>query len=821
MFDQQSSSVPDPRRRAAVPDLTRHPRRATSRSLGLTDQEAFTLLAESMAESGPDGSGMSTPPTSSRSLFPAGRRVTDHDRNQFDWSTPALLGDHRTQPPDASDDIDTPSIVQGRVTEVIDLASIPPILIRTDDDGQITVLESGCIIGPTDTPAPAESTGQTDSRRRGRSPFDETVDGAALPPLVFMNTRGDIVPPFGAPNLDPEEHEGAEPGSFEEVGRGWTDLEPLGEGTTRLAEAEIMADSKAEKETSFVDRSTPDRGRVSDDHQAFFEEQPIAYQDDVTVHGETVAVDESSFVAATAFDERAGFDDDMAIIEYPVPMMDDRPPPPGLTGLSGGHTVGRFEDLADQAVDGLEGGRLGFFEAPTPKSEIRPASAPSPEPSGPDAVRLQEFERTFDQYSGPIIAVIASIAPDRQSVDEALQATFEAVWQSAHAFEPDRPRGPWMFSLARRLATEQLEAGRRRERGTKPGRYPVPSHRFDEATAIDKSWEAWEVRLAVDQLTQAEHDVLRLTHNGGRIHPEIASDLQTTVGAVKSHSYSGSHRLVKLLDHVIRPDTEEPLSTDRVTALTWYLAGVADGSDLNADERSNIKRVQAHLSSASAWITPDPHAWPRLVAFARRSLADPGPLPLSGRHLDPVADAGLGQLVQGVDGEPTTVNRPVPGATGEHAVIDAGRSRRRPPYTPIALGVIAIVAAVLIVPRLTGGSDTDETPIRIHQMQATPVDADATAVLRIADTPTGSEFRFEFGGLDASRDGSHYVAWLQSTAGGTVVPLGSFSWQASGDPVTMVGPTWSDDYDTVVVTRSNQGTRASIDDQAVLTVSIE
>lgn len=442
-------------------------------------------------------------------------------------------------------------------------------------------------------------------------------------------------------------------------------------------------------------------------------------------------------------------------------------------------------------------------------------ATPSIPPGAESAPRLEELQRIFDQYSGPVIAVIASIARDRRAIDEALQSTFEAVWKALDTFDPEQPRGPWMFTLARRQAAEQVERARRVEQESSPGRYPIPSHRQDEAIAVDKSWEAWEVRLAVDQLSQAEHDVLRLIHNDGLIHPEIAAQLHTTVGAVKSHAYSGSHRLVELLDHVIRPEAGDGLTVDQASALTWYLAGVADGSDLDSEERSAVKRVQAQLASATAWINPDAHARERVISFARRTLDDPGPL--TGTTTDP-----LGLALNRTDGSASTGSEvrasAVPG--DHHAAATSNISNRRSLLFVVssAVGLIAVIAGWSL---LTGSSDADADKTRRYEMQTSGLDGDATGVVEITVAPTGSQYEFEFGGLDASTDEFFYAAWLQSTAGGGVVPLGTFSWRASGDPLILSGPTWSDAYDLLVITRSETMTRASIDDPTVLSVSIE
>ena len=796
MNGQQSPSAPDPQ------DKPSSNRAFRSQPVsGLSDKEAFSLLAESMAGSDgrvpdnaspapdrnggasgerqsipvgrsaegapmdssrrvePPGNASEMPPVvpfriESTALTGAGRRPAYSmpppvDARRFDWSTPILVDDQWEVVDGAEGDE-----IHGRVTEVIDLTQVPPVLIGAGGDAEITV--TGSTSETVDPPAerPDDSPAAPAVATRILPPNEEAQDARPLPPLVFLNTRGDILPRVG------ERANGGNGDRFDYTVAAWDGDEPPVATTTNAGGVENMADPRGDIE---ADADTGDAVGTPD-----------------------------SLVGPSVFDQPSGpigsgvIDEVDSRIPDPVPSLETPMAP-----------------LDDTAAVSFGPGSLHDPAPPIPAS-----SEQDP--------RLEDLQRIFDQYSGPVIAVIASIAAERRAVDEALQSTFEAVWKTLDTFDPDQPRGPWMFTLARRQAAEQVEQARRIEQESTPRRYPVPSHRHDEAIAVDKSWEAWEVRLAVDQLSQAEHDVLRLIHNEGLIHPEIAAQLHTTVGAVKSHAYSGSHRLVELLDHVIRPDAIDGLTVDQASALTWYLAGVADGSDLDPDERSAVKRVQAQLASATAWINPDPHARERVISFGRRTLDDPGPLSgtsTDGHHLDFDRLAAASSLSGAVpEGSRAGARR--------RSVPPSGSSNRRP-WILVGLAVVGLIGVIATWSLFSGSTDAEVDQVRRYQLQATELDGDASGVVEIVPASTGSLYEFEFGGLDATTDEFFYAAWLQSTAGGGVVPLGTFSWRASGDPLVLSGPAWSDAYDLLVVTRSETMTRATIDDPAVLSVSIE
>ncbi len=490
------------------------------------------------------------------------------------------------------------------------------------------------------------------------------------------------------------------------------------------------------------------------------------------------------------------------------------------------------ETDAEEAADDIEVVNFDESVLPEPSGETGTIDVDDvgeiKDVEGVDEV-VEQAARMFDQYHGPVIAVIASVATDRRAVDEALHETFVTAWESLDSFDPGEPRGPWMFALARRTASEQVAISL--QLALEAGGYPEPSHRHEEVP-VDKSWEAWEVRLAVDQLAPAEYDVLQMTHRQGLIHPEIAGALDSTVGAVKSHSYSGSRRLVELLDHVIRPEADSNLSEEQASAITWYLAGVADGSDLDGGERTAVKRIRDQLGSPTAWISPDAEARSRFLAVVKES-AEPAPA-----LVPPAPDPVDEQASVSVESDKSTPSasplvRPlgsgspepdrVPEATGEHRPIPEPKpdEEARPPYGSIIVGGALIFIALAVVTNLFGLLGGDADLARTYQLQPTVVDPDATAVVHLAPTDNGTRFEFEFGGLNPSRDGHYYSVWLQRTADGAAVPLGSFEWATPGEIIVLSGPSGYDDFDMLVINESVRDGQASLADVVVLSAAID
>jgi RNA polymerase sigma-70 factor (ECF subfamily) len=68
---------------------------------------------------------------------------------------------------------------------------------------------------------------------------------------------------------------------------------------------------------------------------------------------------------------------------------------------------------------------------------------------------------------------------------------------------------------------------------------------------IERAWETWEVKSALEQLPDEERHVVWLAHFHGMTHPQIAEQLGVPVGTVKSRSFRAHKRLAALLEHVV------------------------------------------------------------------------------------------------------------------------------------------------------------------------------------------------------------------------------------------------------------------------------
>ncbi len=162
----------------------------------------------------------------------------------------------------------------------------------------------------------------------------------------------------------------------------------------------------------------------------------------------------------------------------------------------------------------------------------------------PDAVRA-----VYQTYGSLVYAVASRVLGDRGLCEEATQQTFVRAWRAASGFDASRELGPWLATIARRVAIDLY----RREAIRTAG--PLESVAPDDPAlvapaALDPFIDVWEVRRAVSELPDEQQEVVRLQHFEGLAHDEIATRVGVPVGTVKSRSHRAHRRLALELGHL-------------------------------------------------------------------------------------------------------------------------------------------------------------------------------------------------------------------------------------------------------------------------------
>ena len=158
----------------------------------------------------------------------------------------------------------------------------------------------------------------------------------------------------------------------------------------------------------------------------------------------------------------------------------------------------------------------------------------------PGAVRA-----VYERYGRAVFNVAYRALHDRGLAEEAVQQTFLQAWRAAGRFDLQRDPGPWLYAIARRVAVDLFRRERRHQ--------SVDTDDFSVAVlphSFEGMWEAWEIRLALDEVPAEEREILYSTHFLGYTQEETAERLGIPVGTVKSRSHRAHRRLAGLLSHL-------------------------------------------------------------------------------------------------------------------------------------------------------------------------------------------------------------------------------------------------------------------------------
>ncbi len=164
----------------------------------------------------------------------------------------------------------------------------------------------------------------------------------------------------------------------------------------------------------------------------------------------------------------------------------------------------------------------------------------------------------YRRYGRLVYTVAMRVLGDSGLAEDATQQTFLQAWRHAADVDTDRDPGPWLATIARRVAIDIVRRESRRPTTPlpdEPGVAVLPP----DAEAL---WRVWRVREAIDGLDPREREIVQLQHQGGLTHQEIAEKLGIALGTVKSRSFR-AHRALATVLADLRAD--EPKEAGRRT----------------------------------------------------------------------------------------------------------------------------------------------------------------------------------------------------------------------------------------------------------------
>lgn len=152
----------------------------------------------------------------------------------------------------------------------------------------------------------------------------------------------------------------------------------------------------------------------------------------------------------------------------------------------------------------------------------------------------------YDQVGGLLFALARRILNDDQVAGDVLEDVFRTIRREATTFDSDRTNATtWLILLTRQRAIERLRTNRRRlsviDASTESS--PVQTPLVAPAASSPANERREEVADWVSDLPSNQRRAIELAFFEGLTHPEIATRLNETIGAVKSGIRAGLDRL--------------------------------------------------------------------------------------------------------------------------------------------------------------------------------------------------------------------------------------------------------------------------------------
>ena len=159
----------------------------------------------------------------------------------------------------------------------------------------------------------------------------------------------------------------------------------------------------------------------------------------------------------------------------------------------------------------------------------------------------EAFDVLYRRFVRPVFALALRRLGDRGRAEDATQETFASVWRSAASYRPERGAGaPWLYAVARNAIVDRTRA-----RSEPPVEAPdEPSSELGPPEEAERSWLAWRVHRALQELPDHERPLLELAYWSGLSQSEIADFLNIPLGTVKTRTRSALGRLADELEEL-------------------------------------------------------------------------------------------------------------------------------------------------------------------------------------------------------------------------------------------------------------------------------
>ena len=151
----------------------------------------------------------------------------------------------------------------------------------------------------------------------------------------------------------------------------------------------------------------------------------------------------------------------------------------------------------------------------------------------------QAFAVLVSRYKAPVFAFIRRYVGGHEDAYDLLQQVFIAAWQSLASYDPDRPLGPWLTTIALnkcRDHSRKMKVRRLFQLAWPVGAVDVPDTAPNAHQAMNADEELMLLDKAIAQLPRALKEPLLLTVFEGLSHAQAGAALGISAKAIEGRA---------------------------------------------------------------------------------------------------------------------------------------------------------------------------------------------------------------------------------------------------------------------------------------------
>jgi RNA polymerase sigma-70 factor (ECF subfamily) len=162
---------------------------------------------------------------------------------------------------------------------------------------------------------------------------------------------------------------------------------------------------------------------------------------------------------------------------------------------------------------------------------------------------LDAYGVVIQEHQGPVFNVCLRILGNRQEAEDLTQEAFLRAYRNISHYDPERPFGPWMRTLAANLCYNHLQKASLERVPLEDERDHLPDHPHKNPEALlELSQEHRQLYRAIWQLPANQRVALELRHFQDLTYQEMAREMELPLNTIRSHLYRARRKLAELLE---------------------------------------------------------------------------------------------------------------------------------------------------------------------------------------------------------------------------------------------------------------------------------